>query len=223
MRTLARALTLALAAGLAPAAAVAALTFPLDHIAIQEALAIANSSTESTHLRFHADYRVPVNKAPVDFVSIVTPFRRVVLSGETSLRQRGRMFGQREAMASLKPDPDRLEVYVELTFHPHNTFVAVPGYTIALEPLSFRGPAVVPADVVRLSRVGPRLDDTRYPFPYPYPGAPENAAGGDPLVGGTLNGRFWASELEPKAMYEVVVRDGVKELARARIDLARLR
>ena len=196
---------------------------PLDRQAIFDALAIANSSIESTHRRFHAGYRVPVSKAPVDFVSIVSPFRRVVLAAETEVRLGRRMFGQQEALAALQPDPDRFEVYVELTFHPHNTFIGVPDYRIALEPISFRGPPIAPREVDRLQRFGPRLDDTWYPFPYPYPVGPKVPGGGQPLLGGTLIARIPGAEIDPNGVYAVIVKDGATELARARVDLALLR
>jgi hypothetical protein len=210
-----RALALVLVAG--------GVVMPLDHRTIQDALTIANSSIESTHRRFHADYRFPLNIAPVDFVSIVSPFRRLVLTAETAERLGHRMFGQREALAALQPDPDRLEVYVELTFHPHNTFIGVPEYTIELEPMTTRGPTVAPAEIERLPRFGARLDDASYPFPYPYPVGPRMPAGGEPLRGGTLIARFPGNRLDPNAGYTVIVRDGTRELARTRVDFGRLR
>lgn len=210
-----RALALALFAG--------GVVLPLDHFAIQQALAIANSSLESTHRQFHGDYRFPVNKAPVDFISIVSPFRRLVLSGETEVRLGRRTFGQREALAALRLNPDGFEVYVELTFHPHNTFIGVPEYTIRLEPLTARGAAVLPEAIDRLPRFGPRVDDAWYPFPYPPPAGARVRAGSEPLLGGTLIACLPGSKLDPRAGYAVIVRDGDKELARARVDLWRLR
>lgn len=210
-----RALALALVAG--------GLVLPLDHLAIQDALAIGNSSLDSTHRQFHADYRFPVNSPPVDFISIVSPFRRLVLLAETQARLGARMFGQRDAIAALRPDPDRFEIYVELTFHPHNTFVGVPEYTIQLEPLTSRGVAVLPEGIDRFPRHGPRLDDSSYPFPYPGPAGPRARAGTEPLLGGTLVARIAGARLEPKGSYAVIVQDGARELARARIDLGRMR
>jgi hypothetical protein len=195
---------------------------PLDHVAIQDALTIANSSIESSHRRFHADYHLPVKTAPVDFISIVTPFRRVVLAAETETRQGRRMFGQREALAALQPDPDRFEVYAELTMHPLNTFIGLPDYTIELEPISFRGPVVIPHGIDRLPRFSPRLESPWYPFPYPYSVGP-TVAGGRPLVGGTLIARFAGGDLDRKGIYSVIVKDGGKELGRAKLDLARVR
>lgn len=210
-----RALALGLLAG--------SMILPLDYQAMNEALAIAHSSLDATHRRFHADYHFHVGRAPVDFASVVSPFRRVVLSAETAARMGRRMFGQREAIAALKPDPERFEVYVELTFHPHNTFVGVPDYAIELEPVPPRGRPIVPAAIDRLPRFGPRLEDGWYPLPYPYNVAPRTPAGSQPLQGGTLIGRFAGHQLDAKAAYDMVVRDGRKELARTRVDLARLR
>jgi hypothetical protein len=213
-----RALALALAL-LAGSAVV-----PLDRRAIEEALTIANSSLESTHRRYHADYRFPVNAPPVDFMSVVTPFRRLVLSAETEERLGRRMFGQREALAALQPDPDRFEIYVELTFHPHNTFVGVPAYMMELEPAMASRSMVLPLEIERLPRFGPRFDDTWYPFPYPRStGSTVQLPASEPLRGGTLIGRFAGVQIDALAAYAVIVRDGKKELGRGRIDLARLR
>lgn len=204
--------------------AFAAIDAPLDPRAIEEALAIANSSLEATHRRYHADYRFAVNTPPVDFVSIVSPFRRLVLAAETEKRLGRRMFGQREALAALQPDPDRIEVYVELTFHPLNTFVGVPAYTVELEPASARALAIVPQEIDRLPRFGPRVDHGWYPFPYPYPVGPKvPASASQPLAGGTLIARLAGKQLDENGAYAVVVRDGPKELGRVRVDLERLR
>ena len=194
----------------------------LDSRAVQDALWIANHSLESTHKRFHADYRFAVNAPPVDFISIVTPFRRLVLAAETEARLGRRMFGQREALAALQPGPQRVEVYAELTFHPHNTFVGVPEYTLELDPV-VRGVTMASKDIVRLPRFGPRLDSEWYPFPYPYDVAPRVPAGSEPLLGGTLLATFDGEALDPQGRYEVVIKDGKTALARTPIDLGRLR
>jgi hypothetical protein len=201
----------------------AGLVVPLDVTSIQEALTIANSSVQSTHQRFHADYHVPVNRAPVDFISIVSPFRRVVLAAETEARLGRRMFGQREAIKALQPYPETLEVFVELTFHPHNTLIGVPDYGVELAPASAGGAALLPRAIERLPRFAPRLVSDRYPFPYPYRSVPQASSGSEPLQGGTLIAQFDASQMDTKAVYAVVVRDGRQELARVRVDLTRLR
>jgi hypothetical protein len=196
----------------------------LDRRAIEQALYIAHSSIQAEHFRFHADYRFTVAKSPVDFVEIVSPFRRLVLAAETSFRQGRRMFGQREAQAALQPDPDRVEVYVELTFHPQNTLMNVPEYGVRLVPLGRPGGGIQPGTIDRLARYGPRVDDASYPFPYPYPVAPRVPTGTDPLLGGTLIATFHGDSVDPQGVYEVVVVDGEHELGRTwRIDLAKLR
>jgi hypothetical protein len=201
-----------------------AIEMALDRRAIEQALYIAHSSIQSTRFQFHADYRFTVGKAPLDFVEIVSPFRRLVLEAETSFRQGRRMFGQREALAALQPDPDRVEVYVELTFHPMNTFVNIPEYAVELAPLSAPGQRVRPGTIDRLPRFGPRVEGESYPFPYPYPVAPRVPAGTDPLLGGTLIARFHGSSIDPQGVYEVVVREGEKELGRTwRVNLGQLR
>ncbi len=200
-----------------------AMELMLDVRAVHDALWIANHSLEAEHRRFHADYRFQVNTAPVDFISLVTPFRRLVLAAETAARLGRRMFGQREALEALHPEPQRVEVYVEMTFHPLNTFVGVPEYRVELLPAATRGVAVLPAHIDRMPRHGPRLDNPSYPFPYPYSAGSSAPAGSGPLTGGTLVARFDGAALDPKGLYHVVVKDGTTELGRARVDFAKLR
>jgi hypothetical protein len=201
-----------------------AIELTLDRRSIEQALYIAHSSIQDTHFRFHADYRFTVAKAPVDFVEIVSPFRRLVLQAETSFRQGRRMFGQREALAALQPDPDRVEVYVELTFHPLNTFVNVPEYGVELAPAGGPAARVRPELIDRLGRYGPRLNDSGYPFPYPYPVAPRVPASSEPLLGATMIARFSGSTIDPAGAYEVVVSEGNREIGRTwRVNLGQLR
>jgi hypothetical protein len=223
MRAIGAALLAAVVATLATVPA-SAIEMALDRRALEQALEIAHSSIQSTHVRFHADYRFTVAKAPIDFVEIVSPFRRLVLSAETSFRQGRRMFGQREALAALQPDPDRVEVYVELTFHPLNTFVNVPEYDVELAPVGATAARVKPATIDRLPRFGPRVEASSYPFPYPYPVAPRVPAGTEPLLGATMIAHFQGETIDPAGVYEVVVTDGGNELGRTwRVDLAKLR
>jgi hypothetical protein len=196
----------------------------LERRDLEQALAIAHSTIESTHLAFHADYRFHVLTPPVDFVEVVTPFRRVVLSAETAVRTGRRMFGQREALDALQPDPERLEVFVELTFHPMNTFVGVPAYDVELAPVGAPRPRVPAGTIDRLPRYGVRLDDTSYLFPYSSTPRPRLATESEPLTGGTLVVRFQGEGIDANGVYEVVVKDGNKEIGRTRpIILSRLR
>lgn len=223
MRAIAVALLAALVAALAAIPA-RAIEMTLDRRSIEQALDIAHSGIQSTRFRFHADYRFTVAKAPIDFIEIVSPFRRLVLEAETSFRQGRRMFGQREALAALQPDPDRVEVFVEVTFHPQNAFVTVPEYGVELVPVGRGGAGVRPGTIDRLARFGPRVDSSSYPFPYPYPVAPRVPTGTQPLLGATMIARFDGDTIDPIGVYEVVIKDGGKELGRTwRVDLAKLR
>jgi hypothetical protein len=213
----------AVALVLAALAALGSVEIALDRRAIEEALVIANSTIESTHVRFNADYHFALNAPPIDFISIVTPFRRVVLSGASARRSGQRSFGQAEAVKALQPDPQRVEVYVELTFHPLNTFIGVPDYDVVIDPVSPAGNVLRPEAIDRIPRYGPRLDEKQFPFPYPTSLAPRVRPGSEPLSGGTLIARIPGGQLNPKGQYSIVVRDGQKELGRVRVDLARLR
>ena len=59
-------------------------TFDLQ--AVNDAIAIGQSRVESVRLRFHEPYRIRVAQPPVDYVDVVTPFRRVVLAAEERAR-----------------------------------------------------------------------------------------------------------------------------------------
>src|SRR3954465_10574862 len=117
-----------LAAGTRPAA----MQSMLDAPSLQEAIAIGQSRLAAERARFHLPYRIPVNKSPVDYIDIVTPFRRVELAAEARAAAGQRGFGQREALEIVAAAPDRLDTYVELTFHPLNTYIGVPNYDLAL-------------------------------------------------------------------------------------------
>jgi hypothetical protein len=211
------------ALGLTLFTALFGVTLPVDYVAIQEALTIANSSFEAEHRRFHAEYHLPVNSPPVDFMSIVTPFRRIVLTSETDARLGRRRFGQKEALGALQPYPDQIEIYAELTFHPHNTFLGVPNYTIELQAASRGASVILPREVERLPRFGSRIESPWYPYSYPFREAPGLPSRTDTLLGGTLIARVPGSSVDPKGRYDVMVKDGTRELARARAELERLR
>ena len=115
---------------------------------MSEAVALGLTRIEQDRVRFHAPYRIQIGKVPVDWVDIITPFRRVVLEAETQTRNGSRLFGQREALAALRPDPERVNLVVELTFHPLNRFTRVPAYDVVLAPTSgLEAPNVVPESI----------------------------------------------------------------------------
>ena len=206
---------------LALAAGASALQPVLDRIAIDEAIAIGNSRIESVGTRFHQPYRIRVNRAPLDFIDIVTPFRRVEIEAESRARAGNRSLSQREALAILDTSGSDLDVFVELTFHPLNTYIGVPDYDVSFVRVGGGAPvpAIPPRGIQRIPRYGPRLDGT----PLPYPVAPSVPRGSEPILGGTVIAKFNVNLIDPTGVYDVVVSQAGNELTRARVNLAALR
>jgi hypothetical protein len=198
--------------------AVAGFEQALDRRLIDDATAIGQSRIEAVRTRYHQPYRIQVARPPLDYVDIVTPFRRVVLLAEERVRAGARLFGQREAMAALGDRSDVVEVLIEMTFHPLNVFIGVPAYDVELaigSPVT----RINPLHISRVPRFGARVDSV----PLPYPAAPNLPGVSQPLVGGTIVAGFGAGTLNPNGVYEVVVSEKGKELARARVNLGALR
>jgi hypothetical protein len=195
----------------------------LDRRALEEAIGIGQSRINDVRARFHAPYHIVAGRPPVDYIEIVTPFRRVALDTEAHAVAGDRLYGQRDAFAVLGSDPTRVDVVVELTFHPLNTFIGVPEYEVNLQP-SVALPAIKPLTISRIPRFGPRLAGT--PLPYPYAVAPPARNTGQPILGGTLIATFDGRALDPVGRYDVEITEkGQKpnELARVRADFGRLR
>ena len=196
---------------------VAAYESPLTARLITEALTIGRSAAASAGGAFHVPYRLPVNAAPVDYIDVVTPFRRIVIEAQTRQASGQGLMSQRDALAIAAQSGDIVEVYVELTFHPLNTFVGVPDYAVVLRGID--GAVVTPRDIRRVPRFGPRLDGT----PLPSAAAPPVVAGSDPLTGGTIVAAFATTRVGQLGAYDIVVDDGGKELARQRVNFGELR
>ena len=192
-----------------------------DRATIAEALAVGQSRIDAQRTRFHGQYRVAVGLAPVDYIEVVTPFRRVVLTAEARARVGDRLFGQREARDMLADDADHIDLFVELTFHPHNTYLGVPPVDVALVAEGTTAPPIAPRDLQRVARYGARVEGT--PLLYPFPLAAPPPAGSQPLLGGTVIAQFDASLLETTGVYQVVLSETAKELARGRLTLASMR
>jgi hypothetical protein len=189
--------------------------------AIAAAIRLGESRVERVRADFHTPYRIDVRRPPIDYVDLVTPFRRIVLAAEERMRAGGRAFRQQEAQAVLAVHGNTLEVFVELTFHPQNTYVGVPAYEVELRTRGPQVTALPPLRVERVPRSGPRLETG--PTRSPYPTAPQLPAGGQPVVGGTVIASFDGSRLDPQGTYDLVIREGGKELARASVALASVR
>jgi hypothetical protein len=170
-----------------------------------------------------------VNRLPIDYIEIVTPFRRVALAAETRARLGERVLGQRDALTILGDVPERVDLVVELTFHPQNTYIGVPAYEVRLVPLEPERTApgtatrtpIEPLALARVPRNGPRLQGTT--LPYPYPTGPQVPAGSEPLLGGSLIAQFDGRRLSPDGTYLALITENGKEVARARIDFGPLR
>jgi hypothetical protein len=191
----------------------------LDPQRLSDAIDLGQSRIDDLRSRFHASYHVEVSRVPVDYVEIVTPFRRVALEAEARTRAGERLFGQREALAALGTDPSRVDIVVEMTFHPLNNFIGVPDYAVTLRAM-VDAPPILPRQIGRIPRYGPRLSATR---PYPYSAGTPVSKGSQPLLGGTIVATFDGLALDAQGAYWAVVSDSDKELARARVDFAKLR
>lgn len=192
----------------------------LDRRSIEEAIAIGNARIDSARVRFHQPYRILVGRAPVDYIEVVTPFRRIEAEAETRARNGNRTLSQREALDLLAAAPDQVEFFIELTFHPQNTYIGVPQYDVRLA-LTGReaSPPIDPRNVERFPRYGARVQG----LPLPYPAAPAVPGRSEPVLGGTVVARFDGRLLDRNGVYEVIVSEAGKELARARVGLATLR
>ena len=192
----------------------------LDRRAIEEALALGQSRIESVRASFHRPYRIHVGRSPVDYIDIVTPFRRVEMEAESRGRNANRMLGQREAMEILGAAQDGVDAYLEMTFHPMHTYVGVPQYELRLILVGRpEAPPIEPREVQRIPRYGARIEGQ----PLPTPGAPALPPGREPMLGGTTVARFDGRLLDPKGVYDLVLNEAGKEIGRARIDFRALR
>jgi hypothetical protein len=191
----------------------------MDLRAIDEALILGRTAIERERARFHEPYRLKVGRAPVDYIELVTPFRRIVLAVQERAALGDRGFGQRQAIELLASAEDQLDVYAELTFHPLNTYIGVPDYEVAL--MAGKGIRLDARAIDRLPRWTPRG-----------PGLPPAVATptglligppGQPLIGGTVIARFDVRALDAKGTYDVIVSERGEERARATGDVGKLR
>ena len=193
----------------------------LDRRAIEEAISIGYSPIESVRVRFHQPYRLAVGRAPVDYIDVITPFRRVEIEAETRARAGNRALGQGEALTLLAANPDQIDFFVELTLHPMNTYVGLPDYKVQLVPVSGGAPAapIEPRGLQRFPRYGARVEG----LPLPTRAAPAVPRTSEPILGGTVVAQFDSRLLNRSGVYEVVVREEGKEIGRARADFRALR
>ena len=200
---------------LAAAAATGAVELMVSPRALTEALDIGQSRIDALRTRFHQRYRLIVARPPVDEIQVITPFRRVALAAESRARLGDRLFGQREARATLAEAPEQIDLLIELTFHPQNAFIGVPPYQVRLLSAAATTSPAEPRDVSYVPRFGPRIDGM--------PPMTTPAVAGQPLTGGTIVVQLDGRAIDADGLYDVLVWDGTKELARARLDFSALR
>jgi hypothetical protein len=205
------AILLALVAG----AGAGAVELVLSPRALTEALDIGQSRIDSLRTRFHEPYRLVVARPPVDEIHVITPFRRVALAAESRARLGDRLFGQREARATLAEAPEQIDLLIELTFHPQNTFIGVPPYQVRLLPAVAATAPAEPRDVSYVPRFGPRIQGL--------PPMTTPPVAGQPLTGGTIVVQLDGRAVDLNGLYDVMVLDGTRELARARLDFRAVR
>ena len=133
-----------------------------------------------------------------------------------------RGFTNREAAAALGSAAAIVEIRVEMTFHPQNVFIGVPGYDVELVACLDRRPADAAVEIDAHSPLRP-AHRRAAPLPAPAGGPPNLPAGGQPLTGGTIVATFPIGTLDAAGVYDVVVSEMGKELARARVNFAGLR
>ena len=196
----------------------------VDPRTVLDAIAIGQSTFEADRLRFHAPYHVDVRRAPLDWVDVVTPFRRVVVAAELRARAGDRRFGQRDGLAIVDKYRRQVSVHAELTFHPQNTLVLVPAYTVRW--VTAKRMRVEPVVVNSAPRYFPRTGDGALPTPPGGAVVPPSLPGrSQPMLGATVVAFFdGAALLKPEdPAREVVIEEAGQELARLPIDLANLR
>ena len=190
----------------------------LDRRAIEEAIQVGQSRFDAERARFHAVYRITMTRPPVDWIDVVTPYHRVALAAEGRARLGDRTFGQREASAALSAAPNLVELLIELTFHPLNTFVGVPAYDVML---SAQGKPIKAQYINRYPRFGPRTDAGGPALPNP--NAAPVLGSGQPMLGGTMVVGFAADALDANGRYDIVIADGGKEMIRSGLELGKMR
>jgi hypothetical protein len=160
----------------------------LDAAIISQALSLGQTAIARDLTRFHLPYRVDVSRPPVDYVEVVTPFRRIVLAAQARARAGDRRWGQRQAIELEAAAPGQIDLFAELTFHPLNSMVLVPLYRLRVVLPS--GDLMEPRNTGRMPRYGPRVDGGLVPYtPTPLPGGAVPGRS-QPMLGATIVASF---------------------------------
>ena len=203
-----------------------ALTPNIDREQLDEALLFGRQATTAERQAFHDGYQRTLKDSLVRRISIVSEYRRVVLTLEEKMRLLDRNYGQRQMTQMLVPWRGLVEVIAEVQFHPQNTYIGVPLYDVLLVRLD--GPAagsvIVPEANDRRPHFGiywdpPPMGSPWWPFP------PTNApvlGRSEPITGGWLQARFDAG-LVTTGRFDIVVKDCAAQLGLAHFDMVAIR
>ena len=197
----------------------------LDPRTVLEAVSLGQSSLEGDRLRFHRPYRIQVSRPPLDAIDVVTPFRRVVIAAEMRALAGDRRFGQRDGLAVAAKYPRQVSIHAEFTFHPQNTFVLVPSYT--LRWLTAAGTRIEPAFTDSAPRYFQKTGTASLPVPPSVAGVtpPSLPGRSQPMLGATVVAFFDGALLQKPEdpARELVIEEAGRMMARLPIDLTRLR
>jgi len=192
-RRTAQRLATALAAALTTVAGAGAVDLRLDPATLSQAISLGQTAIDGDLTKFHKPYRLEVSRPPVDYVEVVTPYRRIVLAAQARWRAGDRRWGQRQAIELEGASPGQIDLFAELTFHPLNSFVLVPHYRVRVVLPS--GGLIEPRNTSSMPRYGARVDGGLVPFtPTPLPGGPVPGRS-QPMLGATIVGSFDAAAL----------------------------
>ena len=195
----------------------------LDPGTITQALSLGQTTIVSDLTRFHQPYRLDVSRPPVDYVEVVTPFRRIVLAAQARARAGDRRWGQRQAMELEAASPGQVDLYAEITFHPLNTFVLVPAYRMRIALAS--GGTMQPRNGSSMPRYGARVDGGLVPYtPAPLPGGALPGRS-EPMLGATILASFDGEALAAACSRrcDAVIEEEGKSRVQVPLSLANLR
>jgi hypothetical protein len=200
-----------------------AIDLRLDPEAISQAVSLGQTSIARDLTRFHQPYRLDVSRPPVDYVEVVTPYRRIVLAAQARAQAGDRRWGQRQAIELEAASPGQVDLYAELTFHPLNSFVLVPLYHLRV--LLPSGGLTEPRNSSSMPRYGPRVDGGLVPYtPIPLPGGAVRGRS-EPMLGATVVASFDAAALAAACnrRCDVVIEEQGKSRVQVPLSIAALR
>ena len=101
---------------------------------IERAISIARDQ-DRVRERFHAPYITPINDPFVEWLEIVTEFRRHVIVAEDRINKGDRAFAYSARLVGDAASmwKNRVSVKARLRFHPHNAYVDIPKLDVSVD------------------------------------------------------------------------------------------